>query len=111
MAMRKETVMAKSALEAEIEKPQAGTRLEREGNILYQIYVPASFTRPMRCFCALMRGLPEHERVSSTYCRCAEAFVRTFWSEVLGRPLKVDVMETAITGAKECRFRITLGTK
>lgn len=95
-------------LSAEIRKPQAGTRLERDGNLLFQIYTPTAFTRPMRCYCGLMRGLPDGVQVSPTYCRCSEAFVRTYWSEVLGRPVKVDVLETAITGSMECRFRIAL---
>jgi hypothetical protein len=95
-------------LAAEIRKPQTGTRLERDGNILYQIYTPTTFSHPMRCYCGLLRGLPEGVQVSPTYCRCSGAFVRTYWSEVLGRPVKVDVLETAITGSTECRFRITL---
>ncbi len=95
-------------LAAEIRKPQAGSRLERDGNILYQIYTPAGFSRPMRCYCGLMRGLPEGTQVSPTYCHCSKAFVRTYWSHVLGRPVQVDVLETAISGSTECRFKITL---
>lgn len=95
-------------LAAEIRKPQAGTRLERDGNILYQIYTPTAFTHPMRCYCGLLRGLPEGVQVSPTYCRCSGAFVRMYWSEVLGRPVEVEILETAVTGSTECRFRITL---
>ena len=95
-------------LAAEVRKPQNGTRLERDGDILYQIYAPAAFSRPMRCYCGLLRGLPEVVHVSPTYCQCSRAFVRTYWSEVLGRPVGVDVLETAITGSTECRFKITL---
>ncbi len=95
-------------LAAEIRKPQVGTRLERGGNILYQIYTPAAFSHPMRCYCGLLRGLPEGVQISPTYCRCSGAFVRTYWSEVLGRPVKIDVLETAITGSAECRFKIAL---
>jgi hypothetical protein len=94
-------------LEAEKRKPQAGTRLEQEGNILIQTYLPQSFTHPMRCFCALLRDLPADEQVSLTYCNCYRAFVQTYWSEVLGRPVKVDILETAVSGSTECKFRIT----
>lgn len=95
-------------LAAEVRKPPTGTRLERDGDILYQIYAPAAFSHPMRCYCGLLRGLPEGVQVSPTYCLCSRAFVRTYWSGVLGRPVQVDVLETAITGSTECRFKITL---
>lgn len=95
-------------LAAEIRKPQAGTRLKQEGNILIQTYVPQSFSYPMRCFCGLLRDLPEGKQVSLTYCNCSKAFVRTYWSEVLGRPVDVDVLETAVTGSTECKFRIMI---
>lgn len=95
-------------LAAEIAKPATGTRMEREGDILYQIYTPASFRKGMRCFCSLMFGLPEGVQASRTYCLCSRAFVTAYWSEVLGRPVEVEVLETAISGGTECRFRILL---
>jgi hypothetical protein len=36
-------------LEAEQRTPTKGTRLLREGNMLYQVYTPRAFSRPMRC--------------------------------------------------------------
>jgi hypothetical protein len=95
-------------LAAEQRKPQAGTRLERQGNTLFQIYTPQAFTHPMRCFCGLMRGLPAGEQVSPTYCHCSKAFVKTYWEAVLGRTVTVEILESAITGSAECRFKITL---
>ena len=95
-------------LAAEQRKPQAGTRLERDGNALYQTYTPQSYSHPMRCFCGLMRALPDAVQAAPTYCLCSVAFVRTFWEGVLGRPVGVEVLETALTGSSECRFRITL---
>lgn len=92
-------------LAAEQRKPQTGTWLELDGNTLYQIYTPQEFTRPIRCYCALLRGLPEGESISQIYCHCSKAFVKTFWEEVLGRPLAVEVLETAVTGSKECKPR------
>lgn len=95
-------------LAAEIKKPQTGTRLELDGKTLYQIYTPTEYTRPMRCYCALMGGLPPQVKVSPTYCRCSQAFAQAYWEEVLGRKVTVDVMETALTGSKECRFKVNL---
>ncbi len=95
-------------LAAEMKKAPAGTRLERENGVLYQIYTPASFARPMRCFCALMSGLPQGETASRTYCNCSKAFATAYWQGVLDRPVTVEVLETAISGGSECRFKITL---
>jgi hypothetical protein len=92
------------------EKDQAlpGMRLERRGNIIYQYYMPQSFRFPGRCFCSLLRGLPPGETVSETYCQCSRGFAQKMWERVLGKPVKVEVLETAVTGAKECQFKIYL---
>ena len=95
-------------LAAEERKPVAGTRLERKGTVLYQFYTPRAFTFPMRCYCALLRGLPEKETVSPTYCCCSRGFVKTYWEAVLGAPVKVKVLASAVTGAAECKFEIRL---
>jgi hypothetical protein len=95
-------------LEAEQKKPMTGTRLVREGNMLYQFYMPRSFTRPMRCYCGLLRGLPDEETISKTYCHCSKGFVKKFWESVLERAVKVDLIQSAISGADECKFAINL---
>jgi len=45
--------------------------------------------------------------MSQTYCHSSKAFVRTLWETVLDRPLTVEILESAVSGAGECRFRIT----
>ena len=95
-------------LEAEQRKPMKGTMLVREGNVLYQFYTPQMFTRPMRCYCSLLRGLPAEEKISITYCNCSKGFVEKFWESVLERPVKVDLIQSAVSGAKECKFAIHL---
>lgn len=93
-------------LAAEQKKPMSGTRLVRVGNTLTQFYTPRAFTRPMRCYCSLFRGLPDNETVSSTYCNCSKGFVKRFWESVLEKPVKVDLLQSAISGASECKFVI-----
>lgn len=93
-------------LAAEQKKPMSGTRLERKGNTLTQFYTPQAFTRPMRCYCSLLRGLPENETVSSTYCHCLKGFVKKFWEGVLQKQVKVDLIQSAFSGATECKFVI-----
>jgi hypothetical protein len=95
-------------LAAEIEKPTPGTRLERHGTTLYQYYLPTSFKPPMRCFCSLLRGLPANDSVSTTYCQCSKGFVTAFWQHVLDQPVQVELIQSVVTGADECKFKIII---
>jgi len=95
-------------LAAEQRKPPAGTRLEREGDILYQFYTPRAFTHPMRCYCGLLRGLPDDQTVSATFCQCSRGFVEEYWQAILQRPVQVDLLESCVSGAAECKFAIHL---
>jgi hypothetical protein len=107
-ARRKKFASEEEFLEAEISKPPMGTRIEKKGKVLFHYFTPRSFTRLMRCYCGLFTKLPEGERVSATYCQCSRGFVETFWKGVLGRPVNVKVLETCLTGARECRFEVRL---
>jgi predicted hydrocarbon binding protein len=93
-------------IEAEIKKPLSGTRLERKGNILYQYYTPQSFSRPMRCYCSLVNGLPLNETMSATYCHCSKGFVKKLWEAVLKRSVKVELLQSVLSGQQECKFAI-----
>lgn len=107
-ARRKKFKTENEFLEAEQQKPMPGTRFERKGNVLYWFFTPHTFRRPMRCFCGLMRGLPVDEQVSRTYCNCSKGFVTRFWEGVLKKPVKIEVLQSALSGAEECKFKIQL---
>ena len=111
VARRKKYKSVDEFLEAEQRKPMKGTRLAREGNILYQFYTPQEYTRPkglIRCYCDLVSGLPAEDKISITYCNCSKGFVEKFWESVLERPVEVDLIQSAVSGAKECKFAIHL---
>ena len=108
VARRKKFASINEFLDAEQQKPMKGTRLTREGDILYQFYTPQAFTRPMRCYCGLLRGLPSDESVSKTYCHCSRGFVERYWESVLGKPVKVDLLQSVVCGDRECKFAIDL---
>ena len=108
VAKRKKYRNLDQFLEAEKRKLLPGMRLEREGNVLYQYYMPHSFSPRMRCFCSLLEGLPADENISPTYCQCSKGFATRMWESILGKPVRVDVVETAVSGAKECKFKIYL---
>jgi len=94
-------------LDAEEKQPMAGTKLKREGSAIIHIYAPQSFTRPMRCFCNLVNGLPENITMSRTYCNCSKALVKKMWEEATGKPVNVELLQSALAGASECHFKIT----
>jgi predicted hydrocarbon binding protein len=107
-ARRKKFETLDEFLEVEQRNPPAGTRLTREGDTLYQFYTPRSFTRPMRCYCSLLRGLPDSETASLTYCQCSRGFVQRYWESILERPVQVELLESCVSGAQECKFLVHL---
>jgi predicted transcriptional regulator YdeE len=95
-------------LEKFLKPPSNGVRYEREGKTLFQYYTPGKYKQGLRCYCSLINALPKGINASPTYCQCARAFTEQHWSYVLGRPVRVELGETAITGADECKFIIHL---
>lgn len=109
-ARRKKFKSVDEFLEAEQRKPMKGTKLERKGNVLYHYYTPHSFSKSLRCYCGLLKGLPGDETISSTYCHCSVGFVKKFWESVLEKPVKVDLLQSTVSGADECKFAIHLSS-
>jgi hypothetical protein len=107
-ARRLKFLIEEEFLKAEVKNPAKGMRLELQGDRLIQYYTPQTFSTPRRCFCSLMSHLPEGVNASRTYCLCSRGFVEEYWAGILGRPVRVEVKETAITGADECKFIIYL---
>jgi hypothetical protein len=107
-ARRKKFKTTEEFLEAEQKKPMTGTTLVVEDSMLHQFYTPWAFTRPMRCYCGLLRGLSDKETISKTFCYCSKGFVQKFWESVLERPVKVDLIQSAVSGADRCEFAIHL---
>jgi len=95
-------------LEAEIRKPMKGTSLAREGDVLYYTFTPREFRQGLRCYCSLVNGLSSDEKISLTYCNCARGFVDKYWEEVLGRPVRVELIESSISGSNVCKFVVSL---
>ena len=108
LSRRKKYASIEDFLTAEQKNPPKGTKLAHKGNILYQTYAPQMFTRPMRCYCSLFRQLPIGETVSLTYCNCSKGFVEKYWEAIFHKNVKVDLLQSAISGAKECIFAIHL---
>ena len=89
--------------------PGTGVRFEREGNIIYNYYTPRQYGEGMRCYCYLIGGLPGDVTASPTYCQCSRAWIQKYWEGALGRPVRVELGETAISSrVDECKFIIHL---
>jgi hypothetical protein len=95
-------------LVAEEKKPGKASRIERKGNIVYHYFTPDSYGQGVRCFCGLLKGLPGDQTVSRTYCQCSKGFVEEIWQAYLGRKPKVEMIESSVSGAKECKFAVHL---
>jgi len=79
----------------------------REGNTIIQTYKPQE-TFNLRCYCSLVRGLPKDETISLTYCNCSKGFVKKFWEAVLEKPVQVELVQSVMSGAPNCRFIIRM---
>jgi hypothetical protein len=89
--------------------PGTGVRFERDGDIIYNYYTPRKYGEGMRCYCYLIGALPEGMKASPTYCQCSRAWQENYWEGALGRPVKVELGETAISsGSDECKFIVHL---
>lgn len=78
---------------------------DRERNVLYVTYTPQK--HGVRCFC-LGKGLPKDDTMSPTYCQCSVGFVKKYWEDVLERPVDAELIQSAISGANECKFAVHL---
>ena len=78
--------------------------ITREGNTLYQTYEPRK--AGIRCWCSLVNSLPDDEIISPTYCQCGLGFAKKYWEDVLQRPVKVELVHSSMSGAKDCKFSI-----
>jgi len=106
-AKRRKYKNANEFIEAEINEPIKGTRLVREGDTLYQYYTPQSYG--VRCYCEMVAAA--EGKVSSTYCHCSKGFVKKLWEAVLEKPVEVKFIQSAISGANECKFAIHINSQ
>ena len=77
-------------------------------------YLAADSDRMKRyyyCHCAWVRGAikngDEHE-ISPNFCHCSAGFTKMYWDVIFDQPVKVEPIETALTGALHCKFAIQI---
>jgi predicted hydrocarbon binding protein len=74
-------------------------KLVREGNILYSIKTEG-------CDCGWVRATKTP--VSSTFCLCAKGYIKKYFEAVFQRPVKVELLKSAVCGDEVCKFAIYL---
>ncbi len=93
----------------------------REGNIIYVTKIPFNPKRYKQstdeeekkhhyCHCGLVKGAlksPE-VNVSTTFCYCGAGWYKTLWEGIIDKPVEVEVMNTVLQGANNCKFAIHL---
>jgi hypothetical protein len=87
---------------------EAETGLTREGDIVYSDYGLVPEPGGMRCYCSFWHPLPADEHISLTWCNCAAGHAAVVWEALVGEPVRVEVLESCMSGGKACRFAIYL---
>jgi len=63
------------------------------------------------CYCAWVRGAirkGEEKEISSNFCNCSAGFFKQYWDIIFDQSVKVEPIETPITGALECKFAVQI---
>ena len=76
--------------------------------MVYQHYLPAEAKGGYKCFCPVMRHLATAVSPPAGYCECSRSYLEQVWSAILVQEADVEVVESCLTGAQECVFRIKL---
>ena len=89
-------------LEKLLEALKQNFYIEREGDLVHIRYG----TSPDGCYCPVLRNRPA--KPDDMHCNCTRATHQAIWEEALGRPFKVDIVETVRRGGKRCHFIVHL---
>ena len=84
--------------------------IRRDGNVVEFRYVQNPRGLKVAdgyCLCPLVETGPAG--LSGTYCWCSVGYVQHMFETEVGRPAKVELLESLKRGGKGCRFRVTLG--
>lgn len=80
---------------------------EKLGAELFKVDKKKIHSTLNRCFCHW--GVKEtKEPISETYCHCSLGWMKTLFKTLLDKPVKVDLLQSVITGADSCKFIIHL---
>lgn len=58
-----------------------------------------------KCYCGLVNKTKQPFK-DSTYCHCGVGHIKQFFESAFGKPVKVELVQSVITGAESCKFLI-----
>jgi len=93
-------------------------QMYREGNVIYIVKRPANAEEYAKaqtltekryhcCYCSMVCHRMD-SGVSQTFCNCSSGWYRRTWEGILGRPVRVEVIETVLGNGEACRFAVYL---
>ncbi len=94
----------------------------REGNKIITTKIPYQVKRHLTtddeklkryfsCYCSWVRGAlrkGEEKEISSNFCHCSAGFIMQYWEIIFDQPVKVEPVETALTGSLMCKFAVDI---
>ncbi len=97
---------------------------KREGNIIYETKIPymakqylattdPTLKRYYSCHCPWAREAIKNgdKKITANLCYCSAGFMKKSWEVIFKQPLKVEVIESVLSGGDCCRFAIHLPEK
>jgi predicted ArsR family transcriptional regulator len=88
---------------------RASTDGVKEGEVEYKLQDKNTIIGVFkRCFCGQVAQTKTPFK-NKTYCQCSVEFHKQYFTAALGNPVKVELMQSIINGAKTCRFVIHIG--
>jgi predicted hydrocarbon binding protein len=65
--------------------------------------------RRIYCHCPRVReGVGKEPQLPEEYCYCGAGFYKGIWEEILGEPVRVEVLESVMNGGDRCRIAVHL---
>jgi len=61
------------------------------------------------CYCAWVRGAIKNgteKEISPNFCYCSTGFTKKYWDIIFDQPIKIELIESPLSGALECKFAI-----
>jgi hypothetical protein len=91
-------------------KKNPNETIQVEGNVIHYQYTSAAETglpsAAGACLCPFVESKPAG--LSATYCYCSVGYVKEMHEQIFDKPVDVELVESALQGAKRCRFKITV---
>ena len=101
---RKWAVQGRGDVDKLVAALQANFEVWREGNRVHVRYGAVS----KGCYCPAARYRPA--KPDDIHCYCSRGSHQAVWEAALGRPVRVDIVESVRRGGKTCHFLVHLPT-